>query len=152
CGFQLAFITVHLPPYLLDGGLSSTIAGWTIALIGLANIVGSLGAGWLSSRYSKRRLLVINYLTRGVLIFLFILVPLSPVTAIGFGLIIGLLWLSTVPPTSGLVLLMFGPGYMTMLYGFTFLSHQIGSFFGVWLGGVLHEATGSYEGVWWLAA
>lgn len=152
CGFQLAFITVHLPPHLHDHGLPPAVSGWTIALIGLANIAGSLGSGWLSSRGSKRRLLMVNYTLRGIAILLFILLPSSPATAIGFGIVIGVLWLSTVPPTSGLVLLMFGSGYMTMLYGFAFFSHQIGGFLGVWLGGVIYEATGSYDTVWWLAA
>lgn len=150
CGFQLAFITVHLPAYLTDRGLSTAIGGWTISLIGLANIAGSLASGWLSGRGSKRRLLVANYALRGVAIALFLLLPISPVTVLSFGLVIGLLWLSTVPPTSGLVMLMFGSGYMTMLYGFAFFSHQVGSFLGVWLGGVLYEAYGSYDVVWWL--
>ncbi len=152
CGFQLAFITVHLPPHLHDHGLPPSVGGWTIALIGLANIFGSLGSGWLSGRGSKRRLLVANYSLRAVAIVLFILLPSTPASAIGFGLVIGVLWLSTVPPTSGLVMVMFGSGYMTMLYGFAFFSHQVGGFLGVWLGGVLYEATGSYGVVWWLAA
>lgn len=152
CGFQLAFITTHLPPYLVDKGISVTVGGWTIAMIGLANIFGSLMAGWLSGRRSKRMLLVWNYAARGFLIMAFILLPTTPVTSIGFGVLIGILWLSTVPPTSGLVAMMFGTGYMTMLYGFVFFSHQVGAFFGVWLGGLLYEATGSYDVVWWLAA
>lgn len=151
CGFQLAFITVHLPPYLIDKGLSVTVGGWTLAMIGLANIVGSLTAGWLSGWYSKRMLLVWNYSLRGVVIALFLLLPISPYTSIAFGVLIGLLWLSTVPPTSGLVALMFGSGYMTMLYGFVFFSHQVGGFLGVWLGGLLYEKTGSYDVVWWLS-
>lgn len=152
CGFQLAFITTHLPPYLADQGISASVGAWTIALIGLANIVGSLSAGYLSGRRSKRMLLVWNYFARGVLITAFILLPTTPMTSIAFGVLIGILWLSTVPPTSGLVALMFGTGYMTMLYGFAFFSHQVGAFFGVWLGGLLYEATGSYDLVWWLAA
>jgi MFS family permease len=152
CGFQLAFITMHLPPFLADKGISANVGAWTIAMIGLANIVGSLSAGYLSGRRSKRMLLVWNYAARGVLITIFILLPTTPVTSIGFGVLIGILWLSTVPPTSGLVALMFGTGYMTMLYGFAFFSHQVGAFFGVWLGGLLYEATGSYDLVWWLAA
>ncbi|GGE45062.1 MFS transporter [Agaricicola taiwanensis] len=152
CGFQLAFITTHLPPYLADKGISASIGAWTIAMIGLANIVGSLSAGWLSGRRSKRLLLVWNYFARGLLITAFILLPTTPATSIAFGVLIGILWLSTVPPTSGLVALMFGTGYMTMLYGFAFFSHQVGAFFGVWLGGVLYETTGSYDLVWWFAA
>ena len=151
CGFQLAFITVHLPPYLIDRGLSATVGGWTLATIGLANIFGSLASGWLSGRSSMRMLLVANYTLRGVAIAVFVLSPMTPTTAILFGVAMGLLWLSTVPPTSGLVMLMFGSGYMTMLYGFAFFSHQVGGFLGVWLGGVLYEATGSYDVVWWLA-
>jgi predicted MFS family arabinose efflux permease len=151
CGFQLAFITTHLPPYLADIGLDPWIGGWTIAVIGLANIVGSLSSGYLSGRVSKVWLLVVIYALRGVAIAVFILLPASPVTAIGFGIAIGVLWLSTIPPTSGLVVVMFGTGYMTMLYGFAFFSHQVGAFLGVWLGGVLYEAYGSYNLVWWLS-
>src|SRR3954462_14651802 len=151
CGFQLAFITSHLPAYLKDAGLSASIGGWTLALIGLANAVGSLSAGWLSTRMSKRWLLAWIYLGRSVAIAAFILIPVSPATCIVFGLSIGLLWLSTVPPTSSLVMLMFGTKYMAMLYGFTFFSPQVGGFLGVWLGGVLYEAYGNYDLVWWLS-
>jgi MFS family permease len=151
CGFQLAFITAHLPAYLKDAGLSAAIGGWTLAVIGLANAVGSLSAGWLSTRMSKRWLLAWIYLGRSVAIAAFILIPVSPLTCIIFGLSIGLLWLSTVPPTSSLVMLMFGTKYMAMLYGFTFFSHQVGGFLGVWLGGVLYETYGNYNLVWWLS-
>lgn len=151
CGFQLAFITAHLPAYLKDSGLSASIGGWTLAVIGLANAVGSLGAGWLSTRMPKRYLLAWIYLGRAVAIAAFILVPASPASAILFGITIGLLWLSTVPPTSALVMVMFGTRYMAMLYGFAFFSHQLGGFFGVWLGGILYEATGGYALVWWLS-
>jgi MFS family permease len=151
CGFQLAFITAHLPAYLRDLGLSATIGGWTLAVIGLANAFGSLGSGWLSSRMPKRWLLAWIYIGRSVAITAFILLPASPATAIGFGVAIGVLWLSTVPPTSSLVMLMFGTKYMAMLYGFTFFSHQVGGFLGVWLGGILYEAYGSYDVVWWLS-
>jgi MFS family permease len=151
CGFQLAFITVHLPAYLKDAGLSAAIGGWTLAVIGLANAVGSLGSGWLSTRMSKRWLLAWIYLGRSVAIAAFILVPASPVTSILFGISIGLLWLSTVPPTSSLVMLMFGTRYMAMLYGFAFFSHQVGGFLGVWLGGLLYEINGNYSMVWWLS-
>ena len=149
CGFQLAFVTVHLPAYLKDAGLASWVGGWTLATIGLANAVGSLGAGWLSGRMPKRQLLAWIYFGRGVVIAAFIMVPATPTTCILFGLFMGLLWLSTVPPTSGLVMLMFGTRYMAMLYGFVFLSHQVGGFLGVWLAGVLYEARGSYDVVWW---
>lgn len=151
CGFQLAFITAHLPAYLRDAGLSATVGGWTLAVIGLANAFGSLSAGWLSTRMAKRWLLAWIYLGRSVAIAAFILLPATPVTSIAFGISIGLLWLSTVPPTSSLVMLMFGTRYMAMLYGFAFFSHQVGGFLGVWLGGLLYEAYGNYTLVWWLS-
>jgi MFS family permease len=151
CGFQLAFITAHLPAYLRDAGLSASIGGWTLAVIGLANAFGSLTSGWLSTRMSKRWLLAWIYLGRSVAIAVFILLPVSPVTSIAFGISIGLLWLSTVPPTSSLVMLMFGTRYMAMLYGFAFFSHQVGGFLGVWLGGILYEVYGNYTAVWWLS-
>ena len=151
CGFQLAFITAHLPAYLKDAGLSAAIGGWTLAVIGLANAFGSLASGWLSTRMAKRWLLAWIYFGRSIAIAAFILLPASPVTAIAFGVSIGLLWLSTVPPTSSLVMLMFGTRYMAMLYGFTFFSHQVGGFLGVWLGGRMYEAYGSYTPVWWLS-
>src|SRR5215218_10179498 len=151
CGFQLAFITAHLPAYLKDAGLSASIGGWTLALIGLANAVGSLYSGYLTARVSKRWLLAWIYLARSVVIAAFVLLPASPASALLFGLCMGLLWLSTVPPTSSLVMLMFGTRYMAMLYGFAFFSHQVGGFLGVLLGGVLYEAYGSYAPVWWLS-
>jgi MFS family permease len=151
CGFQLAFITAHLPAYLKDAGLSASIGGWTLALIGLANAVGSLYSGYLTARVSKRWLLAWIYLARSVVIAAFVLLPASPASALLFGLFMGLLWLSTVPPTSSLVMLMFGTRYMAMLYGFAFFSHQVGGFLGVLLGGVLYEAYGSYAPVWWLS-
>ncbi|MCS0494983.1 MFS transporter [Ancylobacter sp. MQZ15Z-1] len=151
CGFQLAFVTTHLPAYLIDRGLSISVGGWTLAVIGLANMVGSLASGWLSSRMPRRYLLAGIYFARGLAIMAFVLLPASPVTSIGFGVVMGLLWLSTVPPTSGLVMLMFGTRYLAMLYGFAFFSHQVGGFLGVWLGGVLYEALGSYDLVWWLS-
>jgi MFS family permease len=151
CGFQLAFITVHLPAYLKDANLPLWVGAWTLAAIGLANAAGSLGSGWLSARVSKRWLLAWIYFARSVVILAFILVPASPFTAITFGIAIGFLWLSTVPPTSALVMLMFGTRYMAMLYGFAFFSHQVGGFLGVFLGGVLYEAFGNYVIVWWLS-
>jgi MFS family permease len=151
CGFQLAFITTHLPAYLRDAGLSPSVGGWTLAVIGLANAFGSLSAGWLSTRTSKRWLLAWIYFGRSVAITAFILLPASPATAIVFGIAIGVLWLSTVPPTSSLIMLMFGTRYMAMLFGFAFFSHQVGGFLGVWLGGVLYESYGSYDVVWWLS-
>ncbi|KUL97032.1 MFS transporter [Bosea sp. WAO] len=151
CGFQLAFITVHMPAYLKDAGLPAWVGGWTLAAIGLANAAGSLGSGWLSSRMPKRHLLAWIYFGRAVAIAAFILIPASPTTAIIFGITIGLFWLSTVPPTSSLVMLMFGTKYMAMLYGFAFFSHQVGGFLGVLLGGILYERFGSYDIVWWLS-
>lgn len=151
CGFQLAFITVHMPAYLKDVGMPAWVGGWTLAAIGLSNAVGSLCSGWLMSRMPKRHLLAWIYLGRSVAIAAFILLPPSPATALAFGVVIGVFWLSTVPPTSGLVMLMFGTKYMAMLYGFAFFSHQVGGFLGVLLGGILYEAYGSYIIVWWLS-
>jgi MFS family permease len=152
CGFQLAFVTVHLPAYLVDRGLGADIGAWTIALIGLFNIVGSLASGWLSSRIPKRYLLSGIYFARALSIVLFITLPVSVPSTLVFGAITGLLWLSTVPPTSGLVALMFGTRWLTMLFGFAFFSHQVGGFLGVWLGGLAFERTGSYDLVWWMSA
>jgi MFS family permease len=151
CGFQLAFITVHMPAYLKDTGMPAWVGGWTLAAIGLANAAGSLGSGWLTARMPKRHLLAWIYFGRAVAIAAFILLPPSPATAIAFGIIIGVFWLSTVPPTSALVMLMFGTKYMAMLYGFAFFSHQVGGFLGVLLGGILYEQSGSYAIVWWLS-
>lgn len=151
CGFQLAFITAHMPAYLKDAGLPAWVGGWTLATIGLANAAGSLGAGWLMTRMPKRHLLAWIYLGRAAAILAFILIPASPASALAFGVSIGFLWLSTVPPTSGLIMLMFGTRYMAMLYGFAFFSHQVGGFLGVYLGGLLYEFYGSYIVVWWLS-
>lgn len=151
CGFQLAFVTVHLPSYLLDRGLSTTVGGWTLAVIGLFNIVGSLGSGYLGNLLPKRFILAAIYFGRALAVIAFITLPASPVVALLFGAVTGLLWLSTVPPTSGLVAVMFGTRWLTMLFGFAFFSHQVGGFLGVWLGGVLFESTGSYDVVWWLS-
>lgn len=151
CGFQLAFITTHLPPYLTAAGISPSLAAWALALIGLFNVVGSYSSGVLAGKVSKRYLLCANYFSRGVATAAFVLLPISPVTVIAYSAVMGLLWLSTVPPTSGLVAVMFGTRYMGTLYGFAFFSHQVGGFLGVWLGGVLYERTGSYDIVWWLS-
>jgi MFS family permease len=149
CGFQLFFIAVHLPAYLVDRGLPSWVGGWTLAVIGLFNIAGSLSAGWLSNLMPKRFILSAIYLVRSLAILIFITLPPHPAVTLAFGAVIGLLWLSTVPPTSALVALMFGPRWLTMLLGVAFFSHQVGGFLGVWLGGVLFEATGSYDPIWW---
>jgi MFS family permease len=151
CGFQLAFVTVHLPSYLLDRGLSAQIGGWTLAVIGLFNIIGSIASGYLGNRMSKRYLLSVIYLLRALAIVFLIVLPPSAVTTLLFGAMIGLLWLSTVPPTSGLVALMFGTRWLAMLFGFAFLSHQVGGFLGVWLGGLVFDHFGTYDPVWWLA-
>jgi MFS family permease len=151
CGFQLAFITVHMPAYLVDRGLSTEIGGWTIAVIGLFNIVGSLLSGWLSNLIPKRYLLSIIYFGRALAVLAFILFPLTALSSILFGAVMGLFWLSTIPPTNGIIAVMFGTRWFATLSGFAFFSHQVGGFLGVWLGGVMFERTGSYDAVWWLA-
>ena len=151
CGFQLAFITVHLPAYLVDRGLSASIGGWVIAAIGLFNIVGSLSVGWLQNLFPKRFILSVIYFTRALSIIAFISFPITTFSAIAFGAISGLTWLSTVPPTSALVALMFGTRWFATLYGFAFVSHQVGGFLGVWLGGVVFEKFSSYTLIWWLS-
>jgi MFS family permease len=149
CGFQLFFITVHLPAYLVDRGLPASIGGWTIAVIGLFNIMGSLGSGYIANLMPKRYLLSAIYFSRSLAILAFILLPPSPAATLIFGAVIGVLWLSTIPPTSALISIMFGPRWLTMLLGLAFFVHQLGGFLGVWLGGVLFERTGSYDVIWW---
>ena len=151
CGFQLFFIGVHLPAYLVDRGLPAAVGGWTLAIIGLFNIVGSLGAGWLGNFMPRRFILAFIYFGRSVVILVYIMLPPGAVTTLIFGAVMGILWLSTVPPTSSLVAIMFGTRWLTMLTGAAFFSHQVGGFLGVWLGGVLFESTGSYDVVWYLA-
>jgi MFS family permease len=151
CGFQLLFITVHLPAYLVDRGLSVDAGAWTIGTIGLFNIIGSISAGWLMERMPKRYLLSALYTLRSLAVLVFIMLPVTTASAIAFGAFMGLLWLSTVPPTSALVALMFGTRWMATLFGFAFFSHQVGGFLGVWLGGFLFERTGSYNVIWWLS-
>lgn len=150
CGFQLFFITIHLPTYLVDRGLSVEVGAWTIGIIGLFNILGSIGSGWLANRMPKRFLLAAIYALRSVVILVFILVPPTPLTSMLFGAVMGVLWLSSVPPTQALVAVMFGTRWLTMLAGLAFFSHQVGGFLGVWLGGILYERTGSYDVVWYL--
>ncbi|MHA6297802.1 MFS transporter [Devosia sp. CAU 1758] len=150
CGFHLAFINVHMPAYLVQCGLSPEVGSWTIAVIGLFNIVGSLMSGWLGSRLPKQMLLALIYFLRAIAIAAFLMFPVSELTAYTFAAAMGLLWLSTVPLTAGLVAMFFGPRYMGMLYGMAFLSHQIGSFVGVWLGGFVYDLTGAYDLVWYL--
>ena len=151
CGFQLAFITVHLPAYLADRGIPASSGGWVIAAIGLFNIIGSLSVGWLQNVFPKRYILSAIYLTRALSIVAFISFPITTFSAIAFGAISGLTWLSTVPPTSALVALMFGTRWFATLYGFAFVSHQVGGFLGVWLGGIVFEKFGSYTPIWWLS-
>jgi MFS family permease len=150
CGFQLAFVTVHLPSYLLDRGLSAQVGGWTLAVIGLFNIVGAIMSGWLGGRMPKRYILSFIYFARALAVVALITLPASATVTLIYGAVTGLLWLSTVPPTTGLVAVMFGTRWLAMLFGIAFFSHQVGGFLGVWLGGVLFEQTGSYDIVWWL--
>jgi len=151
CGFQLAFITVHMPAYLVDRGLSATVGGWTLATIGLFNIVGSVASGWLGDRMPKRYLLSFIYFIRAAAIFAFVSFPVTPFSCIAFGATMGLMWLSTVPPTNCIIAVIFGTRWLATLGGFAFFSHQVGGFLGVWLGGIVFDRTGSYDPVWWLA-
>ena len=152
CGFQVVFIGVHMPSYLKDHGLSPQVATVALALIGLFNVFGTYIAGTLGQKLAKRHILSTIYLLRAVAIVIFINVPLTPASVYVFASVMGFLWLSTVPPTNAIVAQIFGVQYMSMLGGFVFLSHQVGSFLGVWLGGKLYDATGSYDIVWWIAA
>jgi predicted MFS family arabinose efflux permease len=152
CGFQLNFVTLHLPSYLIDRGLSAEVGGWTLGIIGLFNIVGAMTSGWLSGRMPKRYILAFIYSTRALAIVFLITMPASPAVALIYGAVTGLLWLSSVPPTSGLVAVMFGTRWLAMLVGLAFLSHQVGGSLGVYLGGLLYETTGSYNIIWWSAA
>ena len=148
CGFHLAFITVHMPGYLADLGFEPRIGAWSISLIGLCNVAGAYLSGIQSGRVPMRKLLAIIYIARGIALTLFLITPVSLGTVLAFSAAMGFLWLATVPPTSGLVAVFFGTRYMTFLYGIVFLSHQLGSFSGVWLGGWLYENLGSYDWVW----
>ncbi|HET9750198.1 MAG TPA: MFS transporter [Casimicrobiaceae bacterium] len=151
CGFQVVFIGVHLPAYLADHGMPARVAVTALALVGLFNIVGTYTTGWLGSRMPKRYILSFIYFARAVVIALFVFLPLSAMSVYLFAMALGVLWLSTVPPTNGIVAQVFGVRYLAMLSGFTFFSHQIGSFLGAWLGGKLYDATGSYDIVWYLS-
>ena len=150
CGFQLGFVTLHLPSYLIDRGLSAEVGGWTLGVIGLFNIVGAMTSGWLGGRMPKRYILAVIYFARALAVVFLITLPASPAVALIYGAATGLLWLSSVPPTAGLVAVMFGTRWMAMLFGIAFFSHQVGGFLGVYLGGLLYEHTGSYDIVWWL--
>jgi len=151
CGFQVVFIAVHLPSYLKDKGLSPQVAGYALALIGLFNVFGTYAAGALGQRIAKKKILATIYLARAVVIAVFLAVPLSPASVYIFSSVIGLLWLATVPPTNAVVAQIFGIQHFSMLSGFIFFGHQIGSFMGVWLGGYLYDRTGSYDIVWYIA-
>lgn len=151
CGFQVVFIGVHMPSYLKDNGLSPQVASYALALIGLFNVFGTYIAGTLGQRMPRRFILSFIYLARAVAISIFLLVPLSPLSVYIFSAVMGTLWLSTVPPTNATIAQIFGVQHLSMLGGFVFCSHQLGSFMGVWLGGYLYDATGSYDIVWYIA-
>ena len=148
CGFQVVFIGIHLPGYLIDHGFNATTGTVFLELVGLFNIVGTYTAGWLGGKYSKPKLLMGLYGLRGIAIIVFLMLPLSTFTIYSFGVVMGLLWLSTVPLTNGIVANMFGIKYLSMLSGIVFFTHQVGSFFGGWLGGVNHDVTGNYDLIW----
>jgi MFS family permease len=150
CGFQVAFITAHFPAYIADLGIEPRYAVIGLAMIGFFNIIGSLASGILGQRFSKPYLLSFIYISRSVLVTAFLLLPKSPTSVVIFSMLMGLLWLSTVAPTNGLVAIMFGTRHLGMLSGTVFLSHQVGSFLGVWLGGKFYDMFGSYDPVWWL--
>ncbi len=151
CGFQVVFIGVHMPSYLKDKGLSPQVASYALALIGLFNVFGTYAAGVLGQKLQKKNILAFIYLSRAIAISVFLLVPLTPLSVYIFSSVMGLLWLSTVPPTNATVAQIFGVAHLSMLSGFVFFSHQIGSFMGVWLGGYLYDRTGSYNIVWYIA-
>ncbi|HEY0419931.1 MAG TPA: MFS transporter [Acetobacteraceae bacterium] len=151
CGFQVVFIGVHMPSYLKDKGLSPQVASYALALIGLFNVFGTYIAGSLGQKLAKRKILAFIYFARAVVISVFLWAPLSPLSVYLFASVMGLLWLSTVPPTNATVAQIFGVAHLSMLGGFVFFSHQVGSFMGVWLGGLLYDRTGSYDVVWYIA-
>lgn len=151
CGFHVAFITVHMPAYIeRDLGLPPIVGGWSIGLIGLFNVVGAITAGYLSGRGPKRYILSWIYFLRAVAISLFLIAPASELSVYAFSIAMGLLWLSTIPPTQALVSVMFGNRYLATLFGFAFLSHQVGSFLGIWLGGLFYDLDGSYDMIWYI--
>ncbi len=152
CGFHIDFVAVHLPAYLGDKGLPTWLAATALTLIGLCNVIGTLGCGLLGQRYPKKSVLSLLYLLRALVFLVFLSVPLSEASVLAFGAAMGFLWLGTVPLTSGLVAQIFGPAYMSMLFGMVFLSHQVGGFGGAWLAGFVYDLTGSYDLMWWLSA
>jgi MFS family permease len=149
CGFQVAFLAMHLPAYLLDAGMTASTSAIALALIGFFNIVGTYGCGILGARFPKRYVLSILYFSRALVFLLFIIFPVNEMSVYLFSIMMGLLWLGTVPLTSALVAQIFGIQYIATLFGIVFLGHQLGSFFGVWVGGYLFDATGTYDGVWY---
>ena len=151
CGFQVVFIGVHMPSYIRDLGMSPSVATWSLALIGLFNVFGTYLAGSLGQRYSRTHILAAIYGLRSLVIVIFLLTPPSPMSVYVFSAVMGVLWLSTVPPTNAVVANIFGVAHLSMLSGMVFFSHQIGSFLGVWLGGYLYDKTGSYDVVWYIA-
>ncbi len=151
CGFQVVFIGIHMPSYLKDHGLTPNVATTALALIGLFNVIGTYAAGSLGQRMPKRYILSGIYALRSVVIVVFLSLPLTPMSVYVFASAMGVLWLSTVPPTNAVVAQIFGVQYLSMLSGFVFVSHQLGSFMGAWLGGKLYDMTGSYDVVWWIA-
>ncbi|MZR31071.1 MFS transporter [Sneathiella litorea] len=151
CGFHVTFVAVHLPAYIVDMNVAPEYGAIALSVVGLFNVVGSLASGYLGGKYSKKYLLSTLYFLRAALFVAFILIPISPVTILVFAGVLGLLWLSTVPLTSGLVAVMFGPKYMTTLFGFVFFGHQIGAFLGAYIGGLAFDLYGSYDIVWWMS-
>jgi MFS family permease len=150
CGFQVAFLTVHMPAMLVENGINPQLAAWSIGIVGLFNVIGAYSAGIVGGKYSRRYSLTILYLLRSIVMTMFFITPITPATTVLFAACMGLLWLSTVPLTMGLVTIICGTRYMAMLYGIVFFSHQVGSFIGVWLGGRLYDMHGNYDTVWWL--
>ncbi len=150
CGFQVTFIGIHLPAYLTDIGLSSNVGAWALSMVGLFNLVGTLLAGYMGNIFKKKSILSFIYLGRAIVIAVFVMLPPSVPSALIFAACMGILWLATIPLTSGIVSQVFGARYLGTLFGFVFLGHQIGSFLGVWMGGLLYDATQSYEVVWWI--
>ena len=150
CGFHVTFVAVHFPAFIEDENLPFWVGGWSLALIGLFNVIGTIYFGYLGDRFSKKNLLALLYSLRGLLFLIFIFLPKTELTVLLFACILGILWLSTVPLTSGIITVVFGPFYMSMLYGIAFLSHQIGSFLGSWIGGRLFDYYGSYDLMWWI--
>ena len=151
CGFQLVFIATHLPQYVADNGISDQAAAWALSMVGLFNIIGTLACGWLGDKFPKKNVLSLFYLARSAVIILFLVIPISSTSVVVFGALIGLFWLGTVPLTSGLISVFFGVRYLSMLYGVTFLMHQLGSSLGAWMGGWFYSLWGNYDMMWTIA-